>query len=154
MIWLALLTVLTNGTVQVPASRWTAVRIDVKEPHTVVEATFSVPPEASRMQGLLMTRLDAERFHAGKSHHPLYSTGFQKFAHFRYEVVEPGEYVLLLDNRIEGRSATNVELKIETQPMGPVQPRTLPPEKRILIIALSLSFFLAVAAFTARQFLK
>lgn len=154
MILLALLTVLTNGIVSVPPSRWTAIRVEVKQPHTEVVCTFSVPEEASGVRALLLTRVDAERFHSGRSSRPLYSTGFQRSAHFRYEVADPGEYVLLLDNRIEGRGPTNVDLRVELEPVGSVHPTELTPRKRGIIIMLGLLFFVASVAFFARQLLK
>jgi hypothetical protein len=154
VIVLALLTILTNGVVVVPASRWTAIRVEVKEPHTAVECTFSVLDDASGIRAMLMTRVDAERFHAGRSNRPLYSTGFQRWAHFRYEVADPGEYVLLLDNRIEGRGPTNVELRVELEPAGSLQAKELPPRTRAVVIALGILFFIASVAFFVRQFLK
>ena len=90
----------------------------------------------------------------GRSFQPLYSTGFQSSTRFRYDIDQPGEYVLLLDNRLEGRGPTPVKVRIELWNPGAVQARTVPKERQRIVIGLSLLFFAAVVAFSARQFLK
>jgi hypothetical protein len=103
---------------------------------------------------MLMERSEFERFHRGRRANVLYETGFEKSARFRYRVPEAGEYVLLLDNRLEGRWPTQVSLRIEVTSARDAQITEVPPERRRLIVALSLLFFGAVVAFSARQFLK
>ncbi|MGH9630054.1 MAG: hypothetical protein ACRD7E_17190 [Bryobacteraceae bacterium] len=149
-----MLTVLLEGVVSVPKSGWQGIAVDIERHGTIVECSFSVPQHASRVQASLVTRADAERFDRGRSYRPLYSRGFQKSGRFHYQVQDAGPYVLLLDNRIEGRSRTEVSIKIDLLHPSAVAVTTVPPERRRTIVALSLLFFGAVVVYTASRFLK
>jgi hypothetical protein len=154
MIPFALLAVLLNSTVSVPRSHWQAIEVKIEKPNTVVECSVSVPGETARVDAIFMSRAAAERFNQGRSYTALYSTGFQTSAHFRYDVDQPGDYILMLDNRIEGRSATKVDVRIDLWSTNPAIVQTVPPRKRAIIIGLSLLFFATVAAYSARQFFR
>jgi hypothetical protein len=108
----------------------------------------------TRSEAILLTRRDAERFNQGRSYHPLASTGFQNTARLRYEIDEPGDYVLLLDNRLESGRTTDVSLKINLRDPPSIVAGTVSPERRQVVITLSLLFFLGVVMFSARQFMK
>jgi hypothetical protein len=154
MFFLALLTVLMDSWVTVPKSHWIAIEVKIRKPHTVVECSVDVENGSSTLDALLMSRGDAERFNRGRSFRPLVSSGFQSSSRFRQEIEEPGDYVLLLDNRLEGRSATKANVRIELWNADASRVTTVPPQKRQAIVVLSLLFFVGVAAFSARQFLK
>jgi hypothetical protein len=154
MLFIPLLTVLMNSVVTVPASRWIAIEVDVAKPATIVDATVEVEGSSAKVDALLMSRVDAERFNRGRSFHALNSTGFQSDSHLRYEIEQPGQYVLLLDNRLEGRSPTNVRVRLDLWSSNVPLVRTVPPQKRRVIVVLSVVFFLTVAGFSLRQFLK
>lgn len=154
MLFLALLTVLTDSSVVVPRSHWVAIEVKIQKPHTVVECSVDVQDGSATLDSLLMSRADAERFNRGRSFAPIYSSGFQSNAHFRSDVDNPGDYVLLLDNRLEGRSSTKAHVRIEMWNADAVNVRTVPAARRRVIVGLSLMFFVGVAGFSVRQFLK
>src|SRR4051812_33094550 len=143
MILLALLAVLTDGVVSVPASHWSAIDLPVAHAGTVVEATFSVPRGATAVEAVLVTRRDADRFNAGRSYRPVCRSGFVAEGKLRCEVEQKGEYILLLDNRIEGRHPVEVTLRVVLREPDSVIAVTLPPQKRAIVIALGLLFFVA-----------
>jgi hypothetical protein len=153
MIPALLLVVLTSGLVSVPASHWATIDLPIRQPNTTLDISFQVT-HGSRVQVLVLDREQARRFHRGRSIDPLLTTGFQNSGRLRYRIAEKGEYVLLLDNRIEGRGPTLVDLRIETSPAGRVDVRELPPERRRVVVTLSLLFFGATVFFSARQLLK
>ena len=148
------MTVLMDSTITVPKSHWIAVEVKIDKPRTIVDCAVEVQDSSSTLDALLMSRADAERFNRGRSFRPIYSTGFQANARFRHEVEQPGDYVLLLDNRLEGRGPTKARVRIELWNPNAANAQTVPPEKRRVIIGLSLLFFVGVAAFSLRQFLK
>ena len=154
MILLALLAILTDGVVSVPASRWSAVDVPVTQAGTVIEATFSVPSGYTAVEAILVTRKDADRFNAGRSYHPLCRSGYQTEGKLRCEAEQKGDYVLLLDNRIEGRKPAEVSVRIDVREPASMIAVTLPAQKRAVIIALSLLFFVAVVMYSARQFMR
>ena len=151
MLLFALLAILLDSTVTVPKSHWTAIKTDVPLAGTTVDCSIQVENDESKVDVILVTRKDAERFHVGRSFHPLYQTGFQSSARFRFTVDQPGEYVLLLDNRLEARHDTKVALKVDLWNPAQVHPVTLSPQRRQVIIVSSILFFLGVVAFSARK---
>jgi hypothetical protein len=154
MIVLALLAVLVDSVVPVKPSSWSAIEVKVEKPGTTVECSYNVDRDAVRVEAILLTRHDAERFNQGRSYHPLASTGFQTTARLRYEIDEPGDYVLLLDNRLESGRTTDVSLRINLRDPPSIVAGTVSPERRQVVITLSLLFFLGVVMFSARQFMK
>jgi hypothetical protein len=72
----------------------------------------------------------------------------------RCRVPERGEYVLMIDNRIEARVPATVHLRLDVHAPADVVVRELPPERKRFIVAASLAFFGAVVLFSARKFLK
>jgi len=150
-MYLALLIVLIDNVVSVPSSRWKAIEIKVQEAGTVIECSVAVQGSPSKINAILVTRMDADRFHAGRSYHPLYETGLQDSSHFRYEADQPGSYVLLLDNRLEARHATDVLVKVDLWNYATVHPVTLPKGRRQVVVLLSVLFFLSVVAYSARK---
>jgi hypothetical protein len=149
---LALLVLLADGLVKVPAANWTAVEVRVDSNNATVSCSFDVRTQGSKVQALFMARSDAERFNRGRTVNPLYSTGFESAARFRYRVSQAGDYVLLLDNRLESRHAAEVAVRIDLT--RGVDARELSSDQRRLIVTLSLLFLGAVTVFSARQFLK
>jgi hypothetical protein len=154
MILLALMAILLDGVVTVPPSHWRAVEVEVPKAGAIVEASFTVPADDAAVEAILVTRKEADRFHAGKSYKALSRTGYQTSARLRYEVDQAGRYILLLDNRIEGRRATPVSVKINVREPASVIAITVPPQRRAVIIFLSLLFFVAVVMYSARQFMR
>jgi hypothetical protein len=153
MILAALLVVLTRGPLNIPPAQWQAISVPIPAPGTQVEIELEVR-SGSRVQALLMTAAQAVRFNRGRAPVPICASGFRRQATLRCRVAEPGQHVLIVDNRIESRQPALIDLTVELHPPADVIVRELPPERRRLVIALSLGFFGAVVLFTARQFLK
>ena len=101
-----------------------------------------------------MTRKEAERFNAGRSNRAVCRSGYQTEDRLRCEVEQKGDYVLVIDNRIEARSATQVSVKIDLRPPSSMIATPVPPARQAVIIALGLLFFVAVVMYSARQFMR
>jgi hypothetical protein len=153
LLVLASETILQHSLIQVPPSHWTAVQLRVAEHETTVECRFKVV-KGSRVQIYIADREEAERFHHGRSFAPVFASGFESEGHFRTIVHEAGDYVLLLDNRIDARGGAVVEVTLEETRPPAFHAQELPPPRRQAVVALSLLFFGAVIVFSARQFLK
>ena len=121
---------------------------------TVIEASFSVPSGGTAVEAILVTRKEADRFNAARSYHALCRSGYQTEGKLRCEAEQKGDYVLLIDNRIEGRRPTEVSVKINMREPASIIAITVPPGKRAFIIAFSLLFFVAVVMYSARQFMR
>ena len=153
MIALLLLAVLFDQKLEVPASRWKTIDVPVAAVDMILEASYSVPSNASRVALILLTREDALRFESGRSIRPLESTGWSYDGRLRHRFQNAGSYALVLDNRIEGRQATMVALKVEVTGAEDTTVRELSPQRRTVVITVSLLLFVAIVMFTARKFM-
>jgi hypothetical protein len=118
-----------------------------------VEIAFDVR-QGSRVAASLVTAAQAVRFNRGRTVDPICASGYRQESRMRCRVPEAGQHVLLIDNRIERRLPASIHLVVELHPPHDVIVRELPPERKRLVIALSVAFFGAVVLFSARQFLK
>ena len=141
---------LVDGLVRVPASRWSVIDVLLKQRGAVVECRYSVERGGSGVRVALMSVTDAERFQAGRSHRPLVSLPYERAGFFRHPVTKPGEYRLVIDNRMEGRGPALVHVQLAAifgDPM--LEVRELPAGKRATVVIVSLGLFAAVALWAA-----
>jgi hypothetical protein len=154
MLLALLLAVLFDRTFEVPASRWRILDLPVPTAEMLLEAEFQVKDKNSRVAAVLLTREDAIRFEQGRSMKPIASTGWEYDGRFRHVFRNPGNYAIVIDNRIEGRRATPVAVKVELTDPKQTTVRELSPQRRLVVIATSLLVFVAIVMFTARQFMR
>jgi hypothetical protein len=150
---LAFLVILMDSIVKVPPSHWTSIELKVPRNSTTVNVSFKVE-NGSRIQAIVLGREEFERCGRGKSIRPLLMSGFEKSDQFRVFVPDAGDYVLVLDNRIEARFPAEVSLRVELSVPSDAPVRFVSPERRRATIALSLLFFGAVVVFSAAKFLR
>ncbi len=142
-----------NVLVEVQPSGWRAVDLPVAQHGTTVEGDFEVI-HGSKVQVIIADRNEAERLHRGRSFRPVYTSGFATDARFRVTLRDAGQYVLLIDNRIEGRGSSQVRLNLSTSNPVNVEARELPPARRRAVVASSLLFFGFTIVLSAWQFLR
>jgi len=99
---------------------------------------------------LLMSREDVERMSDGKPHGTIMSVGPVQSGHLHYAVPEPGDYVLVVDNRDNSEPA-RVHLSVWLD-----FPRAtgISPRRQLTVILLSFAFFFGVVAWSARKLWK
>lgn len=154
MILLALLAVLVEGPVSVPAARWRIIDVDVPQAGSAVVCTFRTREPSLRIAAHLLTDADAQRFLRGQAPRAVASTGFEHEATLRHVAEQPGRFLLLLDNRLEGRSDAPVYLRVELLRPLKAEARTLPPERRLQVVLASVLFFLSVVAFAGWKLMR
>ncbi len=154
MSFLALLIVITESLVTVPVSHSTAISVKTPLNSTTLHGSFEVVGGGTQIQAILLSREQAERFSRGRSNRPLFTSGFERSGQFRVLIPDAGDYVLVLDNRLEGRFPTQVSLRLEMTHPNDARVRTVSPERRRATVALSLLFFGAVVVFSAVRFLR
>jgi hypothetical protein len=138
--------------VQVPARQWQAFDLDLKQQPAVIDCGYSAAGSGAGVRLSLMHRSDMERFRAGVRHHVLAATEFQRSGRLRYGPASPGEYSVVLDNRLEGRGAAEVHLTVSVLfPGSAPEAEVLPPGKRLTVILLALLYLGAVTAFAVRR---
>lgn len=142
--------VLVDETVRVPASGWRSLDVLLKQRGAVIECRYVVERGRGGVRIAFMTRADGERFARGRSHRPMISLPYEESGSFRHPVTEPGEYRLIIDNRLEARAPAEVRVRLTAafgDPMLDI--RRLPRERRDRIILISLGLFAGAVLFAA-----
>lgn len=133
--------------VTVPAADWKAFAIPVRQQAARIDCGFEVESGGSGVRLILMERAEFERMSAGQGYHALAATAYQRSGGFAY-YAPPGDYVIVADNRMDGRGPAQVRLQVAlVHDAGGELPRTLSPERRAVVVGLSILFFGAVALF-------
>lgn len=137
---------LFDDVIRVPRSQWRAIRLDLQQRPATIEVAHEVLRGRSAVRVVLMTSEDVERFSRGQSHRVLAASPFAEKGTFRYAVSTPGNYQVLLDNRLEGRGASDVKVKVAVvfNDRLSFAPRELPAETRRKVVAWSLGGFAAI----------
>ncbi|HYI95595.1 MAG TPA: hypothetical protein VEX68_18790 [Bryobacteraceae bacterium] len=154
MSFLAFLVVITESLITVPSAHWTAIALKTPLNSATVHGSFEVVSGGTQIQAMILSREEAERFNRGRSNRPLFTSGFEKSEQFRVLIPDAGDYVLILDNRLEARFPTQVSLRLEMTHPNDARAQTVPPERRRATVALSLLFFGSVVVFSAVRFLR
>jgi hypothetical protein len=146
--------VVMDETVEVPAAGWRAFEIDSKQRPAVIECRFAVASGGSGVRVSLLTREDRDRLRDGQRHRPLASTPYRRSGAFRL-YAPAGEYSVIVSNALEGRGPARVRMTVALAfPGAQAAPQVLSPGRRVVVVALSLLFFAAVALFAGRRILR
>jgi hypothetical protein len=144
--------VVMDETVQVPPRQWEAFNLELKQQPAIIECGYSTEGGRAGVRLSLMHRADMERFRSGVRHRVLAATEFQQSGRVRYGPASPGEYSVVLDNRLEGRGAARVHLTVSLVfPGGEPTARELPVARRWAVISLTLLYAAAVVLFAVRR---
>lgn len=157
MILLALLAAtaqvaIIDDIVRVPPSEWRMLDLLLRQQAATVELSYTVNQGRSGVRVALMERSEVDRMRSGKSFRTVAGTSFNQAFTFRATVPRPGDYAILVDNRMEGRDTAEVHLQVslvfrQTSAVGLVPVRFVSPARRAAVITLSLAFFFGVCAY-------
>jgi hypothetical protein len=103
-----------------------------------------------------MTRTDLAHLRDGLPHGLLAATPIGKSGALDFRVREPGDYVLVVDNRSSKAQSAAVHLRIAldfARPSGPIVTR-LGPRRQLTVIVLAFAFFFGVVTYSARKLLR
>jgi hypothetical protein len=160
LAWLLLLLVservlLMDDVYAIPPGDWRYVEVGLKQRAATVQCDFEVQSGGSGVRVALVTRGELDRFRRGRSHDVLGTTNYERSGRLRVRVPGPGEYALVVDNRMEGRGRARVALRVflDFAAQPPQQARTLPPARRWLVVSASVLFFLAITWWAGRKLL-
>ena len=133
---------LVDETVKVRPGDLERIDLTVQQRGAIVEADFDVLKGRSGVRVAIMTRNDSV----------LTTTDYKKTGHLRIALPEPGRYLLVIDNLMEGRDTAecHVRAHLLIQP-PPVEAKELPLGRRLAVIAVSLGLFGCVAVYAGRK---
>lgn len=145
------ITTLFDDAVQVGPGRIRTLDIPLPVRPARIVCTYDVLQGGSGVRVVLLKKEDAERWLRGEAHEVEVSTSFSKRGAFSYRPIDPDHYQLVLDNRMEGRSATEVRLLVRTvesdEVPGPI--RLADRAKGRTLVLSSMALFAAVAGLFA-----
>jgi len=157
MILLALLAAATQVTiiddiVRVPPAQWRLVDVLLRKQAPMVELSYMVAHGRSGVRVALMERSQVDRMRAGRSYTTVAGTPYSSSYTFRAAVPQPGDYAIVVDNRMDGRDTAEVHLHVSLlfdhwSAVGGYRVRQASTLRRIVVILLSLAFFAAVSAY-------
>ena len=109
--------------------------------------------KTSGVRVALQSEEEFRKFRENRPHREISASGYRRDGTLRANLAEPGDYVVVIDNRMEGRRKCRVEMEV-TLTTGP-DPETLPveyasPRKRLIVVAASLAGFLAILALSGQ----
>src|ERR1700722_5653441 len=102
---------LVDHTYQIPANDWSFVDLGLRPRSALVMADFAVeagPP----VQLLLMEREDLERLNRGEPHGMVLSTAVGPAGHLEVPTGNPGDYVVVVENRSGRAETSKVRLRV------------------------------------------
>jgi hypothetical protein len=137
---------------EIPRGEWRYFEVDLNQRVALVDATFRVEAGSDQVRVALLRRDDLERMRNQDPFGVLAETATGRSGSLRHQVRDPGDYVMVLDNR-DSRHGATVRLSVWldfAQPSGPYVTR-LTPARRLVVVFLSCAVFFAVVTLSARR---
>jgi hypothetical protein len=135
---------LTDEIVTVPPGQWRSVNVSLRQKPAVVECSFHAGDHPG-IRIILMTKDAEERFQQGNAHSILAATAYQTEGTLKFAVAEPGDYAVVLDNRLDGYRTAQVRLKVNLTFTPEKQAVVGHPTKQRQALAIMLSFLFFAA---------
>ncbi|HWD97620.1 MAG TPA: hypothetical protein VG345_01225, partial [Bryobacteraceae bacterium] len=133
--------------------RWFPIHVS----HAPVEVTcrFRVVKGTATVHAELAPRSEFRAFIRRRSYGKLVATGETANGFFSQVLSEPGDYAVILINA-ENAPQALVSFSIESRlnPTSPGIARTLPPERRLVVILISFAIFFASAGWSGHRLIR
>jgi len=143
---------LVDETFEIPPDEWRYVELSLKQEPVTVWCSFETLHPRRKVRVALLRRGDLERMRADQPHGILASVPADRGV-LHHTIAAPGDFAVLVDNRAESGRATRVHLRVWLDFSRPSEPhvRYVPATRRLVVVALSLSFFVATVVFSVRR---
>lgn len=142
--------VLVDEVFRIPASEWRYAVVPLKQPPVTVQGDFRVVSGNGGVRFVLVNRAGLDRLRNG-DREPLGSGVYQPQGTFSRMVTVPDEYAVVLENGSQGPVGVKLRVSLDFSGRAGQQVRYLSPERRFVVIIISLSVFLAIVIFSAQK---
>ena len=144
---------LVDEVYQISHSEWKYVEVNLRQKPARVNASYRVESGSDKVRLALMTRQNLELLREDLPHGLLAVTEPGRRGEFNFRVREPGDYVVVVDNRGSKELPATVHLRISLDFAPPQIPVVTGAsrQRQFAIIGLSFLFFFAVVTFAARK---
>jgi hypothetical protein len=139
----------------IPADEWRYVDLGIGQRPARVEAEYEVRAGSDQVRLAVIRRDDLEHLREGLPHGVVETTEPGRSGKLACEVRPPGEYVVVVDNRMSDGRETQVRLRIwlEFPPAVGAIPERLSPRRRLTVILVSFAAFFAIVTWSGRKLL-
>jgi hypothetical protein len=148
---------LVDEVYRIPPAEWKYVEVNLRQNPARVDASFDVQSGSETVRLALMTRAALENLRADLPHGLLAVTPAGKSGSLHFRVRQPGDYVVVVDNRAsKAKPAAVLHLRISLDfaaSSGPDVTR-LAPRRQFTVIVLAFAFFFGVVTWSARKLLR
>jgi hypothetical protein len=147
---------LVDEVYHLPPAEWKYIEVNLRQNPALVTAAFDVQSGSEKVRLALMTRADLERLREDVPHGLLAVTEIGKSGALNFRVRQPGDYVLVVDNRSGKTQPAAVHLRVAldfARPSGPIV-TSLGTRRQLTVIVLAFAFFFGVVTFSARKLLR
>ena len=139
-------------TIEVPAGDWGQFEIDMQKRPALVEAAFQVESGPQRVRMALLRREELEQLREEDAAGVLAMTEPARSGNLRYQVLDPGDYAIVLDNRSgSGPAAVRVNVWLDFAGLAAPGVVQLSSGRRLGVVLISCALFFGVAIFSARR---
>jgi hypothetical protein len=147
---------LVDEVYRIPPAEWKYVEVNLRQQPALVSASFRTESGAGAVRLALMTRTDLERLREDIPHGVLAVTESGTSGALDFRVRQPGDYVVIVDNRSSKTQPAAVHLRVALDFAPPTVPLVtrLSPQRQLAVIILSFAFFSGVVTYSARKLLR
>jgi hypothetical protein len=144
---------LVDEVYQISHSEWKYVEVNLRQKPATVTASYRVDQGPGKVRLALMTRENLELLRDDLPHGVLAVTEPGSRGEFSFRVRQPGDYVVVVDNRASKDLPVSVHLKIALDfARGEVPIVTRASRQRqMAVVGLALLFFFGVVTFAGRK---
>jgi len=138
----------------IPADEWRYVDLELGQRAARVEAQYDVRSGSDQVRLAVMRRDDLDHLREGLAHGVVEATEPGRAGKLACQVRPPGDYVVVVDNRMGDGRAAVVRLRIWLDfPHAGAVPERLSPQRRLTVILVSFAAFFAIVTWSGRKLL-
>ncbi len=138
----------------IPANEWRYLDLGAGKSPALIEAEYEVRAGSDQVRLAVMRRDDLEHLREGLAHGVVEATEPGSSGKLSCELRPPGEYVVVVDNRMgDGRAVVRLRIWLGFAPAARAIPERLSPQRRLAVILISFAAFFAIVTWSGRKLL-
>lgn len=159
LAWLCLLVSpssidLVDETYQIPANEWRYVEVSLRQQPALVSAELVWQAGSREVRAAFLRREDLERLRSDHPYGVLASSSPGALGRFHYDVVDPGDYAVVLDNRdSDAPSTIHLRVWLDFSGAAGLDAGRISPQRRLAVILISFAVFFGIVTWSARRLL-
>jgi hypothetical protein len=150
---------LVDNVYRIPAGEWRYVELGLNQKPAHVRARYDVRSGPRDVRLALLRAEDVERLRRDEPHGVMAVTTPGKSGVLEYDVIQPGDYAIVVDNRAvseEGGGPSMVRLAVSLDFAGghAVETTRITPRRRLTVILVSFAVFFGIVSWSAHRLLR